>query len=557
MLRKRFISITDLLKECKVNQKSYYLENKASYIITFSICAFISAFFIALFISLCFFNNSTPMRGTLVSTGYQLLAAIFFFGLIFVMYKGLSAFWNLPVFAKSGFAIRLIVMSTVLFAVQMVLVVNLHTTIGWDVWNMVHYATAAASHNPIESFYISMYPNNLMLFFILFNIIKFLNFIGFTNYWLWFAVINVIFVDIAIIAAVITFQKIYPSFKRMYLLFIILSLLVGLSPWIIVLYSDTVLMPVISLLVLFCVLTVLADNTVKRITYSSVAGILFAFGWLIKPTVIAVAAALVGIGIIYIFQLRGRIKPIYIYIYIATILISGICSFIISMSLFNVFVDNQNIIIIDKTLRTPASYAIATGLFKDPAGSNRFRYGAYNPEVSEINFSGTTDERNEEFIEFIKDKLNEYGPVGYAAFLFNKARWITSEGYFSWLSEAEAGIGLGSGDFHNPDRNVFKALLYPDSRFYPIYMNLANGLWIVVFFGICAAMTVQCFKGFGKERLKSNFDLFLQFIIFFGIAAILLTEARSRYLLGFLPAFCVVSVSGYSYIGKFFKLDKK
>ena len=246
----RYRNFVDLFTEDKLSRKIYYNENKASYILVFFTGAFLFAFFFALFISLCFFNNSTPMHGHLINTGFQLVAAILFFGIVFVLYKILSAFWNLPRFKGSSFTVQLLVCFMILFTAQIILVINIYTTIGWDVFNMVHEATRSTYSAPIESFYLSMFPNNLLLFFILRNIIIFLDFLGLYNHWLWFAIINVVLVDIAILCTILTVRKLYPSFKRMYLLFILLSLLIGLSPWIIVLYSDTLLMPVVSLLVL-------------------------------------------------------------------------------------------------------------------------------------------------------------------------------------------------------------------------------------------------------------------------------------------------------------------
>jgi 4-amino-4-deoxy-L-arabinose transferase-like glycosyltransferase len=350
----------------------------------------------------------------------------------------------------------------------------------------------------------------------------------------------VIFVDIAIITTIITVRRIYPSFKRLTLLFIFLSLLVGLSPWIIVLYSDTLLMPFISLLVLLCLLIVQAKSTTRRVVYASVSGVLFAVGWLIKPTVIVIAAALAVFGVIYLFQVRGKINLKQS----AAVLLTGVFALILTLNAFDLYVEKQNIIRVDKTIRTPATYTIATGLMLQPVDSNRFHYGTYSTRVTSLNH-GTTEEKNERFISLIKEELCEFGAVGYMTFLFNKARWITSEGYFNWLGE-----GGGTADFSNPERNILKSLLYPNSRYYPIYMNAANGLWIVVFFGICLAVFIQIFTGFRIDKLRSNFGLFMQLIAFFSIFVLLFTEGRSRYLLSFLPVFCMVSVSGYSHIKK-------
>jgi len=524
-------------------QKQYYFENKASYILTLFTGVILFAFFFILFISMCFFNNSTPIFGALADTRIQLLIALLVLVLIFFMFKGLQKVWNLPVLRNCSFTCQLVILFFILLSVQIILVINIHTVIGWDVGMVVNDAIHAIHNAPIDSEYMSIYPNNLLLFFILYYITRFLNSVGSSNYWLWLAMVNVVFVDIAIIATIITVRKIYPSFKRIYLLFIFLSLLIGLSPWIIVPYSDTFLMPVVSLIVFLCLLTVQAESLARQATFTFGIGALFAIGWLIKPTVITIAAALFVVGVIYLFQKRGKI----IFKHSIVVLLTGCLTLVLTLGLFNLYTEKQNIIIIDETIRTPASYTVATGLViqpAEPAEINRFYYGVWNTEVAELNY-GTTEEKNERLFAFIKEKLSEYGAFDYAVFLLNKARWITSDGSFHWLGE-----GGGTAYFTNEERNVFKALLYPTSNYFPIYMNAANGLWIVVLFGISLCMLMQCFTGFGKERLRNNFDLFLRLIAFFSIFVILITEGRSRYLLSFMPMFCIVAVSGYSYIVK-------
>jgi len=108
----------------------------------------------------------------------------------------------------------------------------------------------------------------------------------------------------------------------------------------------------------------------------------------------------------------------------------------------------------------------------------------------------------------------------------------------------------GANEFPEPGGNPVREFLYPNGSLYPYYLYAANGLWVVVFFGLTIAMLMPCFAGFGKDKLKNNFDLFLRLTVFFGIVVILFTEGRSRYLLSFLPVFCIVSVSGYSYLVK-------
>jgi len=218
------------------------------------------------------------------------------------------------------------------------------------------------------------------------------------------------------------------------------------------------------------------------------------------------------------------------------------------MGLANLFIAKQNILILDDSKRTPATYTIATGLvIQEVDGTDKKLYGAWNYDVSDLHY-GTTEEMNERFVSFIQDKLREYGVFGYIEFLFNKMRWVTSEGFFGWLTE-----GGGNADFFDPEANILRSILYPNGRFYAQYLYAANGLWIVIFFGMCIAMLMPCFTGFGEDRLRCSFDLFLRLTVFFGIAVILFTEGRPRYLISFMPVYCLVSVSGYSYVAKLFR----
>jgi len=174
-------------------------------------------------------------------------------------------------------------------------------------------------------------------------------------------------------------------------------------------------------------------------------------------------------------------------------------------------------------------------------------FGAWNHEAAGLNH-GTTEEKHENFVSFIRERLKEYGALHYGSFLFSKARWITSEGNFFWMSEAG-----GPAEFPNPEGNILREFMYPNGKWFSYYLLSANGLWIVIFFGLCMGMLMPCFTGFGKNRLRRNFDLFLCLAVFFSIFVILFTEGRSRYLISFLPIFCIVSVSGYAYLGQLVK----
>jgi 4-amino-4-deoxy-L-arabinose transferase-like glycosyltransferase len=302
-------------------------------------------------------------------------------------------------------------------------------------------------------------------------------------------------------------------------------------------------MPVVALLILSCICTVQAKTNIKRILCAAVSGFLLAIGWLIKATIIAIPAALTVIVFIYAVQKRKELKKQKIIELrrFATIIITGVLVCVSALITFNFYVDNQSIVEFDKTIKTPASYTIATGMVERPAACTRPLYGAWNYDTANLN-NGTTQEKDEKFKTFIKEKLDELGFNGYMKFLIKKARWMTSEGHFCWLRE-----GGGTADFSNPDANFLKSLFYNNGKHYMFFIHAANGLWIVVFLGLCLGMLFSWLRGF-KQTDKFNADLFLCLSVFFIIVVLLFTEGRSRYLISFLPIFCIISANGYSRI---------
>ena len=511
-------------------------DNKISRLFYIVISLFLFSFFLTLLVSLCFFNNSTFTLNTIG----QLLMALTFFVILFVFYKTFSALRTLCIHSKLPFNSALLIAFLSLFIIQLHLVTNISTSIGWDVG--VIFNTAVAE-SPLYSYYIGSFPNNLLLFFVIKFLIYVFRLIGLTDYWLGLSVVNVMLVDIALFASIITIKKFERGYENMLIFFFIISsFLIGLSPWVIVPYSDTFSMPVVSLFVLFCILAAQAKNKSKQLFFVVIAGVLFAIGWLLKSTIIAVVPALLIVLFLYLLQIRKDI----IWHRIIAVLLVGIVSVVSSFGAFNLYVRNQKLITYDETMRTPMSYTIATGIvivnFDNQPEVQLERttgYGCWNYDVANLNH-GTTQEKNDRFYPFIKEKLQEHGVLGYMKFLFNKARWITSEGNFFWLSEG------GPADFSNPHGNFLRDLFYNNGKYYTFYIHAVNGLWIVVFFGLVLGMFFPLFKRFREEINGFNYGLFIRLSAFFIIFLLLFTEGRSRYLLSFLPLFCIVSASGYS-----------
>ena len=522
-----FFDIKSHLKN--INNKPAFACFHFVYLILFGV-------FLTLFISLCFFNNGTNFYNIIVDLKGRLLMAFVFLIILFLLYKILSAWRKIFVFARISSFSKLLFAFSCLFVLQLFIAINISTSVNWDVGTVVNSAAGN-----VNAYYLSAFPNNLLLFFIFKFFFNLFQLVGLSDFWLGLSVVNILLVDLSLLASIITLRKINPAYENRLLLFILFAFIIGLSPWIIVPYSDTFSMPAVSLLVLFCLLTIKAKSSKKRFLYASLCGLTLAVGWLIKPTIIAVVAAFAVVCMLYILKMGRQIKLRHSF----TVLGVSALSFALVVCLFNlVYVEHQTLVKVTKSQRTPMSYTIATGLVERPLGARLSTgYGAWSADVANLN-SGTTQEKNEKFTTFIKAKLKAYDISGYLRFVFNKARWITSEGNFFWLGEG------GQADFSNLNDNFLKNLFYMNGKYFPFWLHAINGVWVVVFLGCCLAIFFSWINGFREKKSSFDSDLFIQLCALSIILLILFVEGRSRYLISFLPIFCIVAADGYSYIIK-------
>lgn len=447
---------------------------------------FLFLMFFGLLISLCFFNNSS---WDLDTAQQMMMAAIFFCALIIVSVL-LSRLQKVQSIESLSLQLLMAITLLCLLPMQIYLVVSIYAPVGWDVSGVVDHAAAEA---PVDPVYLSIFPNNLLLFFIIRLIINLMRFAGITDIWLGLSLVNILIVDLSLVLSVITLKKVNPKFTASPLLIIIFSLLIGLSPWLIAPYSDVFLIPVVSALVLLCVIAAQEENRKKRLIYVMLIGVLFAIGWLIKPIIIAIAAALIVVLMLQLIKNRSKVKVQALFCSYMLPVITFTVSFILVIFMFNTYVRHQNIIAIDETLRTPMTYTIATGLTTriSSSNSNVRSYGAWSPDVAAFNFLRDPQEKNRIYLGMIRQSLQEFGVAGYLEFLVNKARWITSEGNFFWHGESN------DMDITTSDSGFLQNLLYTNGIYFRNWLHIVNGLWIVVFFGCCLSMFISFVRSIG------------------------------------------------------------
>lgn len=485
--------------------------------------------FLGLFISLCFFNNGSYKHNVFIT----LLIAIFIIGAgIFIYYHSKKC----KVLRTHPYKVVAISIAIV-FILQMIYVYLTTTSIGWDVGMVVG---TAISDNPSEnSLYFSHYTNNLFLVFT-FRFVAYLCRLVFGNVeriWHVLSIFNVIAIDISIVLIFLIGKKIF-ALKFAYIAYGLSILLFGFFPWIIVPYSDTLAMPFTVLILWLFLLLKDASKLRYRILLSSVIGGVTFIGYLIKPTVVIILIAILLITLIStIGKWKDMVKGIALFIIILAIFAGG-------NSLWKEFIyHQQDTYSLDKDIQVPFTHFIMMGMKEVKMGAEEdstIYYGPYNAEDVNATFSSaSTKEMKEMHLEVIKERFQNYGPLGYLKFLINKARWVTSEGQFFWGLE---------GNFANYDNqsNFLTNIIYVMKPYYNIYLHYSQGIWVVVFFLIVYPLFTR------NKNEKHYYSVAISLIrcTIVGILLfILLFEGRSRYLILYLPYFALLAAYGFQLFG--------
>jgi hypothetical protein len=163
------------------------------------------------------------------------------------------------------------------------------------------------------------------------------------------------------------------------------------------------------------------------------------------------------------------------------------------------FLQKQKVIAYDKDISGSVYYTIAQGM-----------HPRYTDEIFELDFWWKpTKEQDNIFKTYIAQKFKEYGFGGYVKLLFIKIGYLLS------------------GDFRHPLDIKHSGALNP--RF------------LILLIGVVLGM-ISLNK---KQDGTFDFGLFLRMSLLSLICMELIIESSPRYIITFLPIFCIVSAHGY------------
>lgn len=382
----------------------------------------------------------------------------------------------------------------------------------------------------IHEEYYSFWPNNLSLLSLTTLIFTIIKNIGLYEYrHLILVSINCIFLMLSIILIdrVLMKLKIEESF-RIFSLLLTTSLFI-LLPWRIVFYNDIIAMLLVLILInLFLSYIVKFDNK-----FLIIAFFLIPFFVKMKAHIGIVAIAMSIILVIY-YREKFDLKKIVL------VAIAFVLGTIINTKLIEIVPVN-----VDKERNFSITHYLMMGL-------NDKSMGIYSIEDTNMTIlTLSKEERVNMNLSVAYERVKRLGVSGLLDLYVKKNFSNYNDGMFSWEFDTNVHAeNINTND--NFIQKLSKNIYYPKGVYYFYYESIIQSIWL----------SILLFNGlsFNKSNDIENEEemslLFMKLIILGISLYLILFECRARYLMQFIPIFCILSVISLRNIiqnNKFFK----
>jgi len=418
-----------------------------------------------------------------------------------------------------------------LFIVQVLFVSQFYQATAHDPAYIYHVSQQTLQQNAGLT-YFSTYPNNLLLLFFeraIYTVSTLLP-VAVDVYFI-LVVINIIAIDVSLYLIYKITKKIFNEKLAIYA-FVLGILLLGFTPWLTGVYSDTLSLP-IGLVIFYLYLQVKERKTMKsKITYGIGIGTLVYIGYLLKPSTVFVALSILLIEafLCNYKRLMKDSKKVLVSVALGAAVFVGM----IGVKLpYTYAVEHQRIVPYDSSLNFPMTHWLMLGLNEAEFRGNT-TYGMWSRVDYETTFNEPTiAAKRQRNMSVITARLRAFGLRGYARHLWDKARWTLGDGTFSWghdgvLTGVRARGGIGQTIEH---------FVYHGGKYHKYYAYTLQTLWLFVLFALGCVV-------FKMKKYQSKPFFIMTCTIFGSILFILLFEGRGRYLINNLGFMIIVAAIG-------------
>jgi hypothetical protein len=469
-------------------------------------------------------NNATKMSHSLLLLPLAILlaVAIFFFTKIF---KKLSRIW-----------VFFIATTIVIFIFQIIVMVLTKPMPSFDAANLI--ATAFNNKEVGYNFFINSNNSFLgMLYLVLKDALSlFFNSDLLPIFMCSIIVISLLCVNLSVLGITWLAEQLF-SRKVAMITFVLSVLILLVSPNVFVPYSDTFAMPfvigiIILSLIIYRQLKTQLKNNRRIIPLIVLLFIIATIGYLIKPTVVfaLIPCLLVGACLLNKKNIRDYVSVLITLAVVAPASILAI-KYLPVLSTQYIYAKNN----IEMPARTIKDHS-ATFLHFLSTGTNP-NFGYYDSESANNLYAANSQaEINSGSIEIISRRVNEQGLLWYFGLLAEKNIMNLSDGTFfygEFGGNLDASVPFGEIQTSGMSFDY----VYTHGKVYQIYKYLVNAIWLLILIGI----VVSLITNFKVQRkilfvIQLSLLLLLIFLMFF--------EARSRYLILFLPVFVLFGSFG-------------
>lgn len=403
----------------------------------------------------------------------------------------------------------LLVLFFVIGILQIILIVNTYFYTNWDVKVIRELVDTYVKTGTVkEDYYLSVYPNNILLTAILAFIRK-LPFIG--DKYLTTLIINALIVNISGVFTALTIKNLKNS-KAALFSYILMTFLILLSPWIIIPYSDTFALPCVTLMMY------LYSKNKKTLDYILLGFVSFV-GYKIKPTVIILLIAIIIVEAISIIKNINK-QSLIKYLKIGGVFIIGIICGVLINKASAIYLRFE-----------PVSYAKPfTFVHYLAMGQNDETLGAYSQkDIDDTIIYGTRYDLSK-----FKDRVLSRNFAQTISFYSKKTLLNFNDGSFSWGVDGIPNFFYKKSKSTNNFSDFLRQIYYDDGKYYSLFLQVQNYIWLIVL--------LLCPFIIKKENNKKELVIMLSI---FGLTLFLtIFEPRTRYMYCYSEIFVIAAILG-------------
>ena len=459
-----------------------------------------------------------------LSNPLLLLMAAAAFALLLVpvwrLRKGIAALgWRLP-----------LTLSALLFAAQVFITYHAYFFSVWDARYVLEGARAFAYDMPeaISVDYFSMYPNNLTLAGIYGGLLRLPMCLG-AELGEERGLLLLILVQCALNTAcglllwsltrrvAAAFSDGVTAAQAALVALIAYAVLIGLSPWFLVPYSDS------SALIFPVLLLWLYERLRGRLPSALLLGALGTLAFMIKPQASIPLIAIALCELAALIVRRSKRSAVFL-------ILMGSAFLLVVLPAQSVMERQIGIELDSDRAMNPAHYV--------NMGLNAEHDGAFNMPDLDAVLAVPAKERTAWCLRTAWARVKEYGVPGMAEHLLRKALVNFADGGFAW------GIDFARNDLPVKDERLtpwVRSVVYSDGTRYPALHALEQAVWLL--------LLVLCpFGAFGLRRLCAEQESPVPAAMLLSVIGIIafnmLFEAKARYVFVMVPVMIAVSAAG-------------